>query len=788
MNILKKVLIVLASLLLLILITVFVYIQSLKPAYSGEIKLPEAEGVKVYYDSIGVPHIFADTEQKAMVALGYVHAKERLWQMELLRRIASGRLSEILGKDLFEVDVFFSSLGIDETVEKQIKTLEKNTKVKTLVNAYLRGVNNYIDKGKTPVEFTLLGFKKEHYSIKDMYYVTAYMAFSFAHAFKTDPLLSYIKNKYGAVYLKTLAIHVDGHTFYQKNDDQANFLAQTSINSVLNKLPFPQFIGSNGWVLGPKKTTTGKVLFENDPHIGYAQPCVWYQAHIKTPDYENYGFYLGLLPFPLLAHNRNYAFGITMFENDDINFYQLKNHPTDKTKYITSTGEHHYEYVKKEVKIKGEIAKEITIKKTILGNIFNNQLKSLDTLNPITVQWVYNEKPSTVLQTSYGLNHVKNITNIEKELSHFSAPGLNYVYGDKQNNIALWSVGQLYKMSDEVNTKFVLNGLDSLHTQKTWVPFKENPKAINPTSGYVITSNTQPEAVNGVLFQGYYLSKDRGGAIEQKINSKEKLSVGDMKYLATSHTNTTLVENVQDLVYGIDIEKLSNYELHILDRLIKWKGNHYLDNIEPTIYYKLTFRILKKTFKDELGDDLFKDFVNTNLCKRTQNKYLKDRNSVWWDDINTSEKESFKMIVTSSFKESVAELKTQLGDVIEEWKWERIHTIHHKHALAKIDVLKNIFNVGPYSVVGGNETINNMMFEYNKKGVYESNAGPSTRRIIDFSDVENSFAILPTGQSGNFMSPYYKNQATDYNVGKYYKMLMNEKEIKTSKNLLIFKK
>ncbi|ANW96580.1 hypothetical protein AXE80_09945 [Wenyingzhuangia fucanilytica] len=785
MKVFKKVIIVVFSLLVGLFAVGYGYLQYLKPTYKGTINLDGVEGSEVYFDSIGVPHIFADSEQKAMNVFGYVHAQERLWQMELLRRIAAGRLSEILGKDLLDVDVFFSNLGIDETVNNQVKNLDNNPKVKALVEAYLKGINAYIDNGPTPIEFSLLGIEKEHYSAKDIYYVTAYMAFNFAHAFKTDPVLTHIKNNLGAEYLKDLAIEVDENTVYQENYDvRKNSIS--SINHLLEKLPFPQLIGSNAWVLAPEKTTTGKVMLENDPHIGFAQPQVWYQAHIRTPNYKNYGFYLGLFPFPLLAHNRDYAFGITMFENDDLDFYQIQQNPKDSTKYSTAMGYYDYELIEKQINIKGEKPKNIIIKKTVLGTVFNND-KEQDSL-PTVVQWVYNEKPNQVLQTAYGINHAKDIYDFENYIATLSAPGLNFVYGDKNDNIGLWSAGQLYKhLSPEVNTKFILNGKDLSQLQKEWLPFSKNPKAINPPKGFVFTSNVQPEAVDGVLYPGYYLSKDRAVEIKKAIESKEKLSVSDMKSMTNSHTNTTAVKNVNDLAYGIDIDELNDFELVVLDRLVKWKGNHGLDNIEPTIYYKLIFRLWKNTFEDELGIEDFKDFVNSNLSRRTQNKYLKNPNSVWWDNVSTLRKETFKEIVTTSFKSSVEELKIALGDDINEWKWSKVHTVTYEHALAKMDLLKKIFNVGPFPMVGGNETINNLMFDYTEGNEFKVNAGPSSRRVIDFSDVENSYAVTPTGQSGYFLSPFYSNQTTYYNTGKYYKMLMNEEEIKKSDMVLKFK-
>lgn len=772
-------------LLAFVMIAVYAYLLYLKPTYRGDIHLEGVDNAEVYFDNIGVPHIYANTEKDALTVLGYVHAQERLWQMELLRRIASGRLSEIFGKDLYDVDVFFSSLGIDETIHKQVEALKNNQEVQELVDAYLKGVNSYLDDGPTPIEFSLLGIEKEPYTSEDIYYVTAYMSFSFASAFKTDPILTLIKHKLGSDYLKDLAIDSKENIVFQENFDFRK-KSIASINSLLDKLPFPQFIGSNGLVLAPKKTTTGKILFENDPHIGFAQPQVWYQAHIKTPTYENYGFYLGLFPFPLLAHNREYAFGLTMFQNDDINFYKIQQNSQDSTQYTTGMGFYNYEYLQKEIKIKKESPRKIIIKKTVLGTIVNSNATGFDSV-PTAIQWVYNEKPNQVLQTTYGMNHAKGMYDFEKAIATLSAPGLNILYGDASDNIGMWSAGKLYKhLSPEVNTKFILEGMEVSQIQKEWLPFVKNPKAINPTKGYVFSSNVQPEAVDNYLYPGYYLSQDRAIELKKAIELKDKLSVDEVKNIANSHTNTSALKNVRELTYGLDLESLTPFELKVLDRLVKWKGNHGLDNIAPTIYYKFVFRVLKNTFEDELGVKDFKDFANSNLSKRTQNKYLKNKESVWWDNVNTQTRETFKDVITSSFKAAVSELSTGMGRDLEAWKWGKVHTLTHEHAMAKIEILKKIFNLGPYPSVGGYETINNLMFNYTEGNEFKVVAGPSTRRVIDFSAIENSYAITPTGQSGYFLSPFYSDQTQFFNTGKYHKMLMNEQEIKKSENILRF--
>ena len=196
MKILKKSLKALLLFLLIVFIGGWLYSTTFYPTYKGALELTNLrEEVVVYYDAIGVPHINAQNQQDAYTALGYVHAQDRLWQMELIRRIAAGRLSELFGKELVQTDVFFSGLGIEEASVKTIKNLDTNSKAYQLTEAYLEGVNQFIENGATPLEFTLVGVNKEKYTIKDVYNVFGYMAFSFAIAHKTDPLLTEVKEK-----------------------------------------------------------------------------------------------------------------------------------------------------------------------------------------------------------------------------------------------------------------------------------------------------------------------------------------------------------------------------------------------------------------------------------------------------------------------------------------------------------------------------------------------------------------------------------------------------------------
>ncbi len=204
---LKKIGLLLLSLFILIIISIFAYTKYKKPVYDGEVALQNiSKNTTVYFDDFGVPHIYADSQKDAMTVLGYVHAQDRLWQMELMRRIAPGRLSELFGSKALPNDIFFAGVGIDENSEKAIAQLDKNSEAYKLAIAYLDGVNQFIENGKTPLEFELVGVKKEKYTLKDVYNIFGFMSFSFAMAQKTDPLLTDIRDKFGAEYLKDFGL------------------------------------------------------------------------------------------------------------------------------------------------------------------------------------------------------------------------------------------------------------------------------------------------------------------------------------------------------------------------------------------------------------------------------------------------------------------------------------------------------------------------------------------------------------------------------------------------------
>ena len=775
----------------LVFVAAWLYSRTLYPTYEGELSLENlSENVTVHFDENGVPHINAETQKDAYTALGYVHAQDRLWQMELIRRIAPGRLSEIFGDKLVETDVFFAGLGLVEDANESIAKIDINSEAYKLTMAYLDGVNQFVEEGATPIEYNLIGLEKTKFTVNDVYNVFGYMSFSFAIAQKTDPLLQEIKEKLGDNYLAELEIPIYSNTALLKSEKNPIVKASfaKAMTAMYEQLPISPFIGSNSWVIAADKTKNGKVIFANDPHIGFSQPSVWYQSHIKTPDYEMYGYSLALTPFPLLGHNRDYAYGLTMFENDDVDFYIEKNNPENLNEYETPTGFSTYKTVQKTIKIKGAPDTTFTVKISRHGPIMNNLLKQIDDQRPIAMQWIYKKTDNQIIDVGYQISHAKSLHDFKEGAKLLHAPGLNMMYGDAKDNIAWIASGKLYKYRDSINTKLYLDGASGKDEILSYVDFEDNPQSINPASNYVYSSNNQPDTIAGVLYPGYYLPEDRGQRIEQLLEVKNDWTQEDVQQMIFDVTSPVVPQVIANLVASLKTENFTKNEQEALQNLKDWNGEYKKEDTAPTIYNRFLYEFLEGTFKDELGES-FPMFMQTPLMKKMIAVQAKKTVSVWFDDVTTEPKETKSDIVQRSFINAISFLENQLGDTVSLWSWSKVISVEHGHALAAGgETLRKIFNVGPFSMDGGNEVINNQLFTLNETGIYKVKAGPSTRRVIDFSNIENSVSILPTGQSGNVFSKHYKDQAQKYLNGEFVKTILNKDEIERSKNLLIFKK
>lgn len=781
MKILKITGVILVLVLVVVAAIGFYFKYSLTPTYTGSQSIPGLqEEVSIYYTDHGIPHIYASNEHDGYLALGYVHAQDRLWQMDLLRHVGGGRLSELFGSDLLASDRFLRTVGISEYAKQSVANfIAGNHESKPVLEAYLKGINAFIAENPKALEHYILGVDVAPFTIESVYEVLTYMAFSFTNAHKTDPLLTELYNKLDSSYVDALVpYHYKGETVIRNYDTRFDQLSAKATSS-LSKLKAPEFIGSNSWVLAPEKTENGQVILTNDPHIGFAQPSVWYESHLVIPDHEIYGYYITGSPFALVFHNEQIANGMTMFENDDLDFYVEEIHPEDSNTY-RHKGEWKEMEVRKEViNVKGAEPVEIVIRSTVHGPIVSDILTSEPLEDIVSMYWIMPHYPNRTIEAIMELNRAKNLEEVERAVEEIHAPGLNIMYGDAAGNIAWWAAGKLIKRKDERTSKSFYEGSTGENDPDSTYDFSKNPHSVNPEWNYVYSANNQPDTVDGIVYSGYYLPDDRGERIDELLRNQEIFGVDDIKKMLLD-VNSKLATSIKPTLLGLAKE---NANLNpFFEDLSSWNDDHTKDDYVPALYQMWVAKLIKFMVKDELGEDSWNLFKGSHTYKVSIEHLVLNDGSPWWDNIHTEVAESRSMIVNLALDSAIAQLKKDWGPETKDWRWGNIHTLTHEHPIGSA---LSFLNVGPFEMDGANEVINNLGYTLSDSKYQAVSFGPSTRRIVDFSDVRNnSWSILPTGQSGSYFSPFYKDQAEMFANGEYRKMLMNHEEIKQTDKLL----
>lgn len=786
MKVFKRVFGGLILLILVAAISVFVYLHTLRPTLSGQLTVNGlSEKTEIIFDEFGVPHIYAANEEDAYAALGYVHAQDRLFQMEMLKRAASGRLSEVLGPDLLEVDKLFRTLGLNEFARKNAAAfLNSDTaNYQRAVHAYFKGVNAFVEKGPTPIEFTLTGIPKTQFSVEDAYLTIGFISLTFANGLQADPVLQRIAEELGPDYLRDLAINVTPEEVripsYPGPGKPVTGSLISALHSIREKLPIQPFLGSNGWVVSSKKSTSGFPILANDTHIGFSQPAVWYEAHLEYPGLSFYGHFLAGFPFGVLGNNRFCGWGLTMFENDDVDFFQEEYNPSNPEEVKFGTGWEKLVTRREVIKVKGEPDFILDVKSSRHGPIINGMLDHIEKGAPVAICWQLLEGYNEDVQGLYGLVNASNFSDVKNSVVRISSPGLNFMYGDTAGNIAWFAAARLPIRPPHVQSKLFLDGTSGKDEYQGYYPFDKNPQAINPPWGYVSTANNQPDSVSGVLHPGYYYPASRANRLNQLLQSRNQFSLEDMKMINMDDSSDVHVGQAR-LLAGLLQKSVSKDQdfRRVVEILNGWHGEHSLNSEGPSVFYNMLAQLEHLAMEDELGAEALSTLLGTPIVRNSLPALLNNPTSPWWDNVKTKEKkESLVDLLETAATNTVSNLRRVCGNS-GPWNWGEIHTLTHEHALGKVKPLDKIFNVGPFHVAGGSEVLNNLDFAFSTSGEFKVTAGPALRKITDFGNIDGSQTVSPTGQSGNVMSPHYDDQAELFVNGKFRPMLMNREEIK----------
>lgn len=747
--------------------------------YSLDLKLKNLKGeVDVFRDEVGIPHIVAKNQEDLYRSTGYLMAQERLWQMDLLRRVTLGRLSEIFGADQIETDLLLRSLQYSRKSKEILGNLP--SEVLESLNAFCDGVNQFIDENKDgyPLEFALLGYSPEKWEPYHSLNLIGFMAWD-------------LKAGWNELVLDELAVSLDSNLYAQLLPESIKYstpvfpsgemelLAQNKLLN-LNKLaPLGVDIlcGSNNWAVSGSKSTTGKPILANDMHLKFSVPGIWFQAHQKVPGELNVsGLLLPGQPFVVVGHNDSIAWGMTNTYVDNVDYYQEKINPENEDQYRFNDKWLDFETYVEKIKVKGDSVAERIYRRNHRGPVVS-QIKGVKD-KVLTIHWVGDE-PSNEMFSIYKVNRAGNWDEFKEAFKTFKSISQNVAYADVKGNIGLYAcAGVPIRKRDAIFR--ILPGWTDEYDWKGMVPFEELPHEYNPDRGYVSSANNRTiDTAYPYHIGTWYSEPYRISRIREMLEAKQELSVQDFKNMQNDYHSKYAELVVAKLFPLIKEGKLKGIEKEVYALLKEWDGEMDKDLVQPTILETFQFFLVEAIFKDEMGGALFEKFSKTyKLFRIALYNILGPEDMLWYDNVNTNKKESLADNVNLAFTKTVSYLENKYRSNINHWKWGQIHQITLAHPLSKVEILDKIFdlNRGPYRVSGSNHTVSPYSFVILEPG--KVHHGASHRHIYSLANWDSVFSVMPTGNSGVVSSDYYCNQTERFIKGGYYQELYSTQQVK----------
>ena len=741
--------------------------SALRPV-EGKVSLKGlATDVEVITDKWGVPHVYADSTDDLYFAQGYLHATERLWQVEFTTRAAQGRLAEILGEMVVPLDRFFRTIGIGRTAKRFLPETDDLTR--SIAKPYYEGFMAGASSLPKPVEYLFLDLEPTLPSsldeaIEGTSSIALLMAFLLSPNWEFELLRLWIADAVGPEKAAILApfMGAESPTATALGDGFGSMVK--SLFDLLGQAGKVPGIGSNNWVVHGSRTTTGKPLLANDPHLKLNMPSIWMQMHLSCPEFEVSGVGIPGLPGISIGHNRNVAWGFTNTQADVSDLY-LERLDESGTKYEFAGEWHDVTTIRESISVRHSpdpVLHEVKVTRhgplltsTVEGTI-NITVNEGSVKHPLALRWIHHDMPITQKALD-GFCRARNFQEFREAARHWPIAGQNMVFADVEGNIGYQFTGTVPVRAPGVVPGTPLPAWTGLHEWVGTVPFDELPSVFNPPSGFFATANNR---MVGMEYP-HYLTNDweppyRIRRIVALLNEK----------LLLDHEDMARIQN--DSYSGI-AEALLPYLLSVdangdaFRKVQEWDGHLDADSEGAAVFQAWVTNIADRLFREALGDHLFDLYFQnrawTTLWGFDAIRDIFANPAGWTDDLDA--------LIVDSLPDDDSRT------------WGQMHTVSFQHPIASaMPPLDELLSAGPYEVSGGDDTINRGVF--NPAEGYRDTATASYRQIIDLANFDNSTSVITTGNSGNPASPHYKDQADMWATGKYHPMPFSREAVEAA--------
>ncbi|MCW8090696.1 penicillin acylase family protein [Alteromonas sp. ASW11-130] len=737
--------------------------------------------VSIRRDENGVIYIAASNDLDVYFSTGYVHAQDRLWQLELQRRISQGRLSEVFGKGTLTQDIWLRTLGVYRAAEEALPLLSKESS--DALDAYAAGINAWIKQAKQlPVEFSILGIEPKPWTKVDSLAWSKMFALNLAGNYRNE-----IQKFIGAQQLSATQLQ----TFYPEVTPQKNSVDKKTVDKLEDIVKLQQsmeselkiggqYVGSNAWVVSGDLTESGAPILANDPHLALQIPSLWYAISQKGKSLAVDGMSIVGLPVVIFGKNEYISWGGTNMMADVQDLFIEQLNENDPSKYLHNGEWHQFETRTEFINVKADFPAElrapyktvkVQVRETVNGPVISDVMQDLSL--PISMRWIALQPGDTTFEAFYKLNYAKNWQEFNDSLQYHVAPALNFLYADKQNNIGMTGAGKI-PVRQIGDGSMPLSGAALSSSWNKYISSNELPKYYNPPEGYLINAN------NNVADQDYpyLISRDfapdyRARRIEQILKSKidNNIPITVTSTIAAQKDEKDL-SALNLLSYLQNVKPNNTQQSAAISTLKKWKGIASKDSVGATIFYGWVRHIRQSIFSDELSE-FWNSQKNENylaLSNKLSNEQLLgliSGGTHWCDNITTSTQENCRSIILNALDDAFSELVKLKGEDQEDWAWGQVqHTLYAHTPFSNVKVLDNLFE-RKVEASGAQHTVNVSTSYFDVNEGYISSFGGGFRQIIEMGKTNTKHLIMnSTGQSGQIASPHYDDMIDKFASGE----------------------
>ena len=764
------------------------------------------DSVHIYRNKFSIPHIVSHNEQDAFIAMGYVHAQDRLWQMDIARRAGRGRLAEIFGEQALQSDRFMRVMNLVDIAGNLLKNSSKTTK--QILESYSKGVNLFLEMNpdKVPFEFGALSYTPESWTPEDCLIIMRLMAIEMNMSMWTDLAFGEIADKFGIQSALAMIPKNTPGTVYQYGGTSQEFTSEESTiaqgnleglstihtSMILSAREYLGFsgdgIGSNAWVMrtSPKEKKTS-VILANDPHLKLSLPARWYQAHITSPGFNAIGATIPGLPLIVSGRNDLSSWGISNMMNDDFDYFIEKVDKKNSNYYFNESGERvKFKYKRDTIIIKNGEPLIYDIRYTGRSAVISDApptglLKDINNKNSVfdryclTYSWTGMQMSDEILGM-YKVMKSSSWSDCKKGFDVWCAPALNFVYGNANGTIASASIGMIAKRGEKNNPN-----LPSPGWKKGYSWNGVYTSSILPSQSFlgneyskrfIITANnpliSNPNVYHSVLWE----PSSRADRLQQTLKEFDEYDVRDAQYLQMD-VYSAYARQVMDSILPVLIKKKKYMPVDAkkaIEKMKNWKCYITNQDIEPTIFSLFLDEYYRSVFEDQLTAPILRLYnIVSNVPTRIILHTLYDSEEKWdswFDDVRTKQiKEDRSEIVFRSFLRAIKKGDRYFANPdIRTWKYGKLHSIILEHLFSSSTLLSPIVTHGPFPHGGNNTTLNNGSWSFNDP--FKQTLGASVRVISDMRD-SMLYCVLPGGVSGEPLSSHYSDQVQLWLNGGY---------------------